>query len=184
MSSSGSYRAAFTLLELLITLVVIGILATLLLPVISGMRARAQRVQCTANLRSLFVAAESYLQQNGSWPQIRLAGESDTAEQDYAKSWIAALSPFGPTQKTWICPTIQNKMGNPDLSKPENVRVDYMAMPFDDKPMTPHQWPSMPWFAEPQNEHGNGQLVIFTDGSVSDLMTIAASASPAPSVSP
>jgi prepilin-type N-terminal cleavage/methylation domain-containing protein len=174
---------AFSLLELLIVAAVIGILALLLLPLISGMRARAQRVNCMANLRSLYIATEAYIQQNGSWPQISMADdESDAAEQNYAKAWIAALKPFGPSEKTWICPTIENLMGNPDYMKPEYARIDYMVMPFDDKPMTPHQWPKQPWFAEVGDVHGNGNLIIFTDGSISDLKTIAAQAatSPAP----
>ena len=163
---------AFSLLELLIVIVVIAILATLLIPVISMMKSRAQRVQCMANLRSLYAAAELYVQQNGSWPQIAMS-DSDSAEEDYANAWIAMLAPFGPTQKTWICPTIQELLGNPDLSDSSNVRVDYIAMSFDDKPITPHQWPQAPWFAETGDVHGNGNLIIFTDGSISDVNTVA-----------
>ncbi len=137
------------------------------------MRARAQRAQCIANLRNLYVAANLFVQQNGSWPQIPMANESESAQQDYANAWIAALAPFGPTQKTWICVTMQNLLGNPDLSKPENIRVDYLAMPFDDKPLTPHQWPRQPWFIENGDLHGHGNLIVFTDGSISDLKTVA-----------
>jgi prepilin-type N-terminal cleavage/methylation domain-containing protein len=162
----------FTLLEVFVVVVIIGILATLLIPVFSKIRARAQRVQCMANLRSLYIAAESYIQQNGSWPQIPMS-DSDSAENDYANAWITALTPFGPTQQTWICPTIQELLQNPDLSKLENVRVDYFATSFDDKPLTPHQWPKQPWFAETGDVHGNGNLIIFTDGSISDLKTVA-----------
>ena len=170
---------AFSLFEVLIVLVIIGILSVLLLPAISAFRARAQRVQCMANLRSLYIAANLYVQQNGSWPQIAM-GDTDSAEEDYANAWISALAPFGPNQKTWICPTVQNLLGNPDLSDSQNVRVDYGAMSFDDKPTTPYQWPQAPWFAESQNVHGNGNLIIFTDGSISDVYTVTAKASPAP----
>jgi type II secretory pathway pseudopilin PulG len=155
------------------------ILVTMLIPVISSLVARAQRASCTANLRSLYVATESYVQQNGSWPQIRLTDSSDEGQAAYAKAWIAALSQFGPSQKSWICPTVQNKLHNPDLSKPENIRIDYRAMYFDDKPVTPHRWPRMPWFAETQDVHGNGQLIVFTDGSISDLKTVAGQAAKA-----
>jgi prepilin-type N-terminal cleavage/methylation domain-containing protein len=161
-------RNGFTLLELTIVLVIIAILAILLLPAISGLRARAQKAQCAANLRSLYTAAELYIQQNGSWPQIAMS-DSDSAEEDYAKAWIDALKPFGPMQKTWICPTIQNLLGNPDLSDSANVRIDYFCTSFDDKPTTPHQWPQQPWFAEMGDVHGNGQLIIFTDGSIKEL---------------
>jgi prepilin-type N-terminal cleavage/methylation domain-containing protein len=168
---------AFSLLELLIALAIIAILATLILPIFSTLRARAQRVQCMSNLRGLYVAADLYLQQNGNWPQIPIVSDSDTAERDYADAWIAALKPFGPTQKTWICPAIQELLQNPDLTRPENVRVDYAATIFDDKPTTPHQWPRQPWFAEVGDVHGNGNLIVFTDGSISDLKTIAKNAS-------
>ena len=174
LSQQNQYsNIGFTLLELLVVLVIVGILVTLSIPVISGVRARAQRAQCAANLRSLYVATESFIQQNGSWPQISVS-DSDSGEQEYAAAWIATLKPFGPTQQTWICPTIQNLLQNPDLSRPENMRVDYVATTFDDKPTTPHQWPRQPWFAEGGDVHGNGNLIIFTDGSISDLKTVAA----------
>lgn len=163
---------AFSLLELLVVIVVIAILATLLIPVISTMKARAQRVQCMANLRSLYVGASLYLQQNGGWPQI-VMGDSDTEELQFANDWIKALQPFGPTQKTWICPTVQDLMGNPDLSDPNNVRIDYVPTSFDNKPTTPNQWPRQPWFGEGGDVHGNGNLIIFTDGSIQDLNTAA-----------
>jgi type II secretory pathway pseudopilin PulG len=175
-----SREPGFTLLELAIVIVIIIILVTLSFPVISRVRARAQRVQCTTNLKSLYVAAESYVQQYGSWPQIPMLDDSDNAELEYSRAWIAALKPFGPNEKTWICPTIQGLLQNPDYTKPENARVDYIPMAFDDKPVTPHQWPRQPWFAEAGDVHGNGPLIIFTDGSISDLNTIARSASPPP----
>jgi type II secretory pathway pseudopilin PulG len=170
---------AYTLLEIAIVLVVIAILAILIIPVISKLRERAQRAQCAANLRSLYLAANLHLQQNGSWPQIRLAGADEASQQDYANAWINALSPFGPERKTWICPTMQDKEQT-DYTKPENARIDYLAMPFDDKPMTPHQWENVPWFAETGDLHGNGNLMVFPDGSIRDLTTIVQKASSPP----
>ena len=161
----------FTLIELIVVTIIVAILAALLFSVISWMPARAQRVQCMANLRNLYIAAESYIQQNGNWPQIG-ASDSDSDEQEYATAWITTLKPFGPTEKTWICPTVQALMQNPDYMKPENVRIDYVATSFDDKPTTPHQWPTQPWFIEVGNVHGTGNLIIFTDGSISDLNTV------------
>lgn len=168
---SHDHFGGFTLIELTIVIVVIAVLVAITIPTISGLRARAQRVQCSANLRSLYVGAESYLQQNGSWPQI-FEGDSDSAEQTYAAAWIAALKPFGISEKAWICPTVQEVMQNPDLSSAENIRIDYIAVPFDDKPMTPHQWPRQPWFVEAGDVHHHGNLIVFTDGSISDLNTV------------
>jgi prepilin-type N-terminal cleavage/methylation domain-containing protein len=164
-------RAAFTLLELTITLGIISILVVLLLPALAKMRARAQRVQCMGNLRSLRIAAEQYLQDNNQWPQIRTSS-TDTTGSVYAQKWIAALAPYQILPKAWICPTVENLLGNPDYTAAGSERVDYFGMPFDDKPMTPHQWPRQPWFVESADVHGNGQLIIFTDGSIAELKSL------------
>ena len=115
-----SPSAAFTLLELLIVLVIIGILITFLMPVYAQIRERAQKVQCMANLRSLYLGAETYLQRNGSWPQISLRNYE--APEDFANAWVAALAPFGVERKSWICPTIQELLQNPDYRDPANAR--------------------------------------------------------------
>lgn len=159
-------RAAFTLLELLIVLAIIAILGTLLLPVYGHLRERAQKVQCIANLRSLHLATDLYLQRNNSWPQIFLKNYP-TAEE-YANAWIAALQPFSIGRKTWICPTIQELLQNSDYIQPANARIDYISTGFDDKPTSPHQWPRQPWFIETGDVHGNGNLLIFTDGSIAE----------------
>jgi type II secretory pathway pseudopilin PulG len=164
---------AFTLLELMTILVVVGILVVLLFPAIANVRARAQRIQCTSNLRNLYVAAENYLQQNGSWPQIA-EDDSEEGTQAFAQAWVAALTPFSVTQKTWICPTIQDLLHSPDYTQAANARVDYIATPFDSKPTTPHQWPQQPWFVEAADVPGHGNLIIFTDGSIKDLKTVLA----------
>jgi len=162
--------AGFTLLEISITVVIVAILSALLLAVMSSLRSRAQRAQCTTNLRNLYVGTESFIQQNGSWPQIPRSAAGMSPE--YAEAWVKTLEPFSVPAKTWICPTIQNLMKNPDYAKPGSARLDYVPMPFDDKPTTAHQWPKQPWFIETGDVHGHGNLIIFTDGSISDLKTV------------
>ena len=51
-----------TLLELAVVTVIIGILASLLLPVYSGHVARSGKIQCLANLRNIYVAASAHLE--------------------------------------------------------------------------------------------------------------------------
>ena len=180
--------AAFTLLELSVTIVVVAILAVLAMGVTSKLRARAQRIQCTANLRSLHVAAQLYMQEHQVWPQYRPGAQEDEDWSSFAKQWIAALAPHGPTAKTWICATRQNMLGNPDYLEEGKERIDYIPTPFDDKPTTPFdmgtpkqggQGVAVPWFSESEDVHGNGNLFIFADGSVTDLKSIVG-ATPAP----
>lgn len=179
MIPQPSCLRGFTLLELAVVIGIIAILAVLSVPVISKLRSRAQRVQCAANLKSLAVSANLYLQQNNDiWPQIPIA--DGQASEDYANAWFTALEPFGITRKTWICPTMQSDMGSPDYSTSDTARIDYFTTPFDDKPGTSHKWARQPWFIERGDVHGNGNLMIFADGSISDLKTVVNSAASSP----
>ena len=164
---AAGVRTGFTLLELLIVVVIIGIVATLLIPVYSQLRARAQKVQCIANLHSLYVAADVYVQQQRHWPQLFLKDYASI--DDYANAWITTLAPYGPDRKTWICPTIQDSLRDPDYTQPHQARLDYVSTAFDDKQTSPHQWRSQPWFVETGNVHGNGNLLILTDGSIAEM---------------
>jgi prepilin-type N-terminal cleavage/methylation domain-containing protein len=175
VDSPNEQQLGFTLLELLIVIGIIVILATISVPVISMMRGRAQRIQCLNNLRGLYIGTNSYIQQNGAWPQINTVANRGKTEEQMAELWIAALQPFGVNRKAWICPTIQELLHNPDYSTPETARIDYIATPFDDKPTTPHQWPRQPWFIEVGDAHGGGNLIVFADGSVQDLTSAAKS---------
>ena len=164
----SGFSRAFTLLELLAVMILIAILATMLLPLLSQIQNRIEKVGCMNNLRSLHVAANLYLQQNGKWPQIDPQLLKSTTHE-YDVEWIQALTPFGGPRASWICPTVQRQLRGPDYTQPKFTRIDYLATPFDDKPNTPLKWSSQPWFVEKGDVHGNGNLLIFPDGSISEL---------------
>jgi hypothetical protein len=96
-----------------------------------------------------------------------MSAEANDAAGDYARRWISALKPYGPAEKTWICPSMQREFGDPDYLTPENTRTDYVATAFDDKPATPHHWAGQPWFVEMGALHGKGQLMVLSDGTIS-----------------
>ncbi len=165
----GIEQRAFTLLELLTVVVIIGILATMLLPAFRMLLGRAERQNCVSNLKSLYTAASSYVQDQGHWPQIET---KDIQRPRYALAWIAAFKPYGIAEENWLCPTVQRQLRNPDIRKPDNARVDYLATPFDSGPRTPFKWPTHPWFVERGDVHGDGQMVIFTNSEVKSLKDI------------
>ena len=66
-------RAGFTVIELLVSLAIIGILMALLLPAVSGARESARRTQCLTNMRNLGIAMTAFdtahkrLPASGNW---------------------------------------------------------------------------------------------------------------------
>lgn len=159
-------RAAFTLLELLTVLVIVAILASLLIPIGQKMAAHSEKIKCTANLRNVHAGTSSYIVQHQRWPQIAPAS---IRTKGYARQWIAALEPYGIMRSSWICPSVQRISHDPDYNQPENVRIDYLATPFDEHPLTPYRWAWQPWFIERGDVHGRGNLIIFSDGKVEEL---------------
>lgn len=53
-------RGAFTLVELLVVIGIIGLLTSLLLPAMAGVRQQAQATRCSVNLRSLATGWSMY----------------------------------------------------------------------------------------------------------------------------
>lgn len=159
-------------MELMTVIVIIGILAVLLAPAAQGIRKKAQGVKCQNNLRSLHVAASLYVDQHNSWPQVPMdAGNMEA----YSRQWVEILRPFGPQEIAWICPTIQSLLNNPNLDDPTNFRADYIASTFSTGRMTPFKWSTQPWFVEKGSVHGQGNLLIFADGSIKPLNEVTSS---------
>jgi prepilin-type N-terminal cleavage/methylation domain-containing protein len=130
MAKKTSSRPAFTLIELLVVIAIIGILAALLLPVISRVKSKAQRTLCLNNVRQINLAINMYCDDfNGAAPIDRAAMSSAKDLGDYGmasffsyrrliRDYVGLKNDPSPRDKLFTCPadTFSYDVAIPSLS--------------------------------------------------------------------
>jgi len=82
-------RRAFTLLELLVVVAIIGMLAALVLPLLGRARARGKDVSCLNNLKQWALATLMYADENDS--RLPLEGNATGSESREGHAWYVDL---------------------------------------------------------------------------------------------
>ncbi|MDO4570506.1 MAG: DUF1559 domain-containing protein [Planctomycetia bacterium] len=80
----------FTLIEMLVVIVIIGILASLMLPAINTARAAARKAQCTNHMHQIGLAMANFEQANGGFPKNHMNTTGGTT----ARGVYMQLLPF------------------------------------------------------------------------------------------
>lgn len=111
LSRRGLERRALTVLELLVTMSVIGVLLAVLLPAVQSARETARRAQCQNNLRQLGIALHLHHDTFQDLP----AGWSEISGKPIATGWVPDLLPFleqaelrTQVQSKWLKPVSVN----------------------------------------------------------------------------
>lgn len=122
-------RSAFTLVEALIVIAIIGVLIGLLLPATRGAREAARRMSCSNNIKQLGLALHNYHSSHKQLPPA-MSGTHTNANR---LSGLVALTPFIEQQALW------NTISNPSKLN----SVNYPAM-------GPEPWDVQydPWLTE------------------------------------
>ena len=124
------FTRAFTLIELLIVIVILGILITIVLSVATRPMTNVYAVKCQDNLRRLYTACVNYATEERSFPW---AGDGAAFWEHWALlvRWCDNGKDISP--KNFVCPEFLNKRpaekdmesGRWELRGPENVSYAY-----------------------------------------------------------
>lgn len=102
-------RRAFTLVELLVVVAIIGMLIGIIVPSARAIQRESQNAGCLSNLRQDFIAVDSFRQQNSGrlpmcefLPVVTNAG-IDGGLPNFLSGFLPANSP------SWICPADQDE---------------------------------------------------------------------------
>jgi general secretion pathway protein G len=122
--STASRRAAFTLIELLTVIAIIGILAALVIPTVGAVRTQARQAECISNLRQIGVAITAFADAHrGAFPETS-HGAAANLEQI---SWVYTLKPFlGEVDEVRVCPLDPRREDRLRLRLSSYVLNDYL----------------------------------------------------------
>jgi prepilin-type N-terminal cleavage/methylation domain-containing protein/prepilin-type processing-associated H-X9-DG protein len=91
----------FTLLELLVTIGIIGLLAALILSALSQAKQKAMAVACAGNVHQINLAVSMYCQNNESYYPWTWTG----TEAGHGLCWFNYIRPYLPNTNSILCPT-------------------------------------------------------------------------------
>ena len=151
-SSSAQCRRAFTLVELLAVIAIIGVLIGLIFPAAQAARSAARRVQCANNVRQLAVGFTSYAASNGAFPAFAMSWDSTaytarcggTPGQWYDDhGWYSQLGPFIEQLAWFNSIRFDKSFSDPVNEQPRRAKIALYACPDDG--LKENEWTNSTW---------------------------------------
>ena len=119
-------RPAFTLVELLVVISIIGVLIALTIPATTAARDRARQARCISNIKQTNLATMEYITRYNYFPGWKNQFQNvKNSSQKVNGSWVAALLPFfneGALEKKWV------------EGVPDTACLLYLICPADARP--------------------------------------------------
>lgn len=171
-------RRAFTLVELMVVIAIIGILIAITLPATNKALNRAKRLQCASNLKQLSVAVLLYCKDNkGEFPIVQIADYKNSGKPEQWATLISSYikkkdsgDPKAPAKErpVFFCPnamkhhpgTYETKHGSYAMSEslvkktdpPEGKRISSFSRTSATVMLADGHWDAQGWWAAGLNE--------------------------------
>ena len=157
--------SGFTLIELVFTLAIISVLASITWVSMAGFRQRADAVGCIQHMKSIGIALNAYTMDKGYWPQVDPSGHAE--ESHTWEAWYKTLEPYQIHEGTWLCPTHERQLrGSKGYNEEEDDYVSsYAPAQFDKDDSAPFIYGD-PWVIERADFHLRGNHILMSDGSI------------------
>jgi prepilin-type N-terminal cleavage/methylation domain-containing protein len=141
-SSSSRLRRAFTLVELLVVITIIGILIALLLPAVQSAREAARRAQCNNNLKQLSLACLAYAEHFGELPPASIwhnPADMDRANNgQFGPTWVIMILPFIEQQGLYDAFDLKQSIADDVNADARATQLSVMLCPSDGNNRTPY----------------------------------------------
>ncbi len=137
MESQGTtHRArAFTLIETLVVIVVIGILAALLVVAVQSARESARRVQCLNHLKQIGLALQNYHAAVGTFPPAYATGlNEDLQETGKNWGWAAMILGYLDQDSVYNSINFSYSLERPASQTSVHIRIGSFVCPSSDDP--------------------------------------------------
>ena len=165
-------RRAFTLVEMLVVMAIIGVLAAILFPAFAKAREKARQVTCVSNMRQILLAERMYIQDyDGRYPAYRPMspkfGCPWPGPGEFRWCWwletpdlIPLLQPYAKNRQIFKCPSDPTDLEHDTVSKTSYFTNPYMTTDGEWVPYCLCHYPIRmnPKIADQANQFGLGPV--------------------------